>query len=311
MGYYDDLNLKSTEQNAKEIAEFYEKTGGYCHGITGTLHKVLMCPPDYYSIKNYANPIAQMTCAKDGGDIDHEKAKEQHRNLIKTYLDAGVDVEILEPDPGCIYMVFARDFGGCVKEGAIMGLFKEPQRWPETPLWEAKLRELGIPNAARTTAGVIEGGDFAMIGEHICAFGLIDRTDQVGFDSVAFQLNELGYECVPIRLPHKWLHLDATLNVIADDVVLMCKEIMPAGIIERFERRGFTIIDFPQEDILTLDANVEAIGKHRVISASSDVKMNQKMSDAGIEVIEVDVSEIMRGGGCIHCMTFPLLRSAE
>jgi N-dimethylarginine dimethylaminohydrolase len=311
MDYYADLNLKDTATNAKEIKEYYDKNHGYCFNITGTLRKVLCCSPDFYSIKNYNNPIAQMTCEKDGGDIDHEKAKAQHKEMLRTYLKNGVDVELLEPTDGCIYQVFARDFGGCIREGAILGTFKEPQRWPETPIWEQRLKDLGIPIAARCTAGVIEGGDFAMIGDHCCVFGLIDRSDKVGFDSVAFQLEELGYECLPIRLPHKWLHLDATFNVISEHVVLMCKQIMPPGVIEKFERRDYDIIDFPPEDILGLNANVEAIGKSRVISASSDVKMNAEMDKHGIEVIEVDVSEIMRGGGCIHCMTFPLLRDRD
>ena len=35
------------------------------------------------------------------------------------------------------------------------------------------------------------------------------------------------------------------------------------------------------------------------------------MRDLGLEVIEVDISEIVKGGGCIHCMTFPLVREAE
>lgn len=310
MGYYDDLNLKSTEQNAKEIAEFYERTGGYCHNITGTLRKVLLCPPDYYSIKGYANPVAQMTCAADGGDIDHEKAKAQHKELIKTYLDLGIDVELMDPDPNCIYMVFARDFGGCVKEGAIMGSFKEPQRWAETPLWEAKLRELGIPNAARCTAGVVEGGDFAMIDDHTLLFGLFDRTDPIGVQSVGFQLEERGYNIATVRVPTEFMHLDGSVNVIAADVVIMCKEIMPAGFVERFERRGFDIIDFPKEEILSLGANCEGIGGHRVIAAAG-MAMNDTLREHGIEVIEVEVDEILRGGGCIHCMTFPLLRERD
>lgn len=307
MGYYDDLNLKSTEQNAKEIKEFYDTHGGYCFNVTGTLRKVLLCPPDYYSIKGYNNPVAKVTCAEDGGDIDHEKAKAQHKELIKTYLELGIDVELMEPDPNCIYQVFARDFGGNVREGAIMGLFKEPQRWPETALWEAKLRELGIPNAARCTAGVVEGGDFTMIDDHTLLFGLYDRTDPIGVQSVGFQLEELGYSVETVRVPAKWMHLDGSLNVIAEDVVIICKDIMPAGIIERFERRGFDIIDVKPEDIFSLGANVEAIGGHRVIAAAG-TKMNDTLREHGIEVIEVEVDEILRGGGCIHCMTFPLIR---
>ena len=55
----------------------------------------------------------------------------EHELFVGAYKKAGVEVEFLEPDEERPNSVFARDFGGCVKEGYIMGRFKLDMRYKE------------------------------------------------------------------------------------------------------------------------------------------------------------------------------------
>ena len=79
----------------------------------------------------------------------------------------------------------------------------------------------------------------------------------------------------------------------------------------RFERRGFNMIKITPDEVMEYSANIQSLGNEKVISSTTNTKVNQIMRDLGLEVIEVDISEIVKGGGGIHCMTFPLIREAE
>ena len=76
-------------------------------------------------------------------------------------------------------------------------------------------------------------------------------------------------------------------------------------------RRGFNMIKITPEEVMQYSANIQSLGNGKVISSTTNTKVNQIMRDLGLEVIEVDISEIVKGGGGIHCMTFPLVREAE
>jgi len=281
----------------------------FVNNAYGKLKKVLLCPADYYRIEPI-NGISRKWM-EQGYEMDYELCKKQHKALIQAYEDNGVEVELIEPKEGLTYQIFARDFGICLKEGYVLGHFKEPVRQPETALCEKKLKELGVPCIARCTAGCFEGGDFCFLDENTLLMGVIDRTDPAGFDSVKAQLSDLGYEMTPIYVDRKYLHIDIIINIIAKDTVIICPDLLPDGIVQRFKRRNFKMIEITKEEVLAYAANIQGLGDGKVISANTNTKTNQRMREFGLEVIEVDISEIVKGGGGIHCMTFPLIREAE
>lgn len=132
-----------------------------------------------------------------------------------------------------------------------------------------------------------------------------------GFNNIKEQLEPLGYDLVPVPVERKYLHIDVCINIIAKNTVIICPEILPEGIVARFQRRGFQMISITPEEVLEYAANIQSLGDGKVLSSTTNTKVNQIMRELGLEVIEVDISEIVKGGGGIHCMTFPLIREAE
>lgn len=276
------------------------------NSATTPLKKVILCPPTYHEFQ----PINVITekWLEEGQKSNHSKAMEEHAELVKAYEDNGVQVILMAPDPELPYQVYARDFGASIAEGVIMGHFREPVREGETAVYEAKIKELGVPVMARTTAGAFEGGDFWFLDEYTIVHGVIARTDWDGFNNVQRQMQELGYSMIGIECERENLHLDMCFNIVGEKIAVVCQEALPKYFIRMLKKRGFTLIDVPQESVFKHHCNLQNIGNNKVISFKNNSVVNQQMRALGLEVIEINLEEILKGGGGPHCMTFPLER---
>lgn len=279
----------------------------YVRNATNELKKVIVCSPKFYKF-NGINEITKSWMEK--GEKEHnELMVKEWQTLIDAYKENGVEVVEMEPQPELEVQTFARDFGAMIKEGAIIGKFRHPARQKETAVYEAKLKELGIPIVARCNAGCFEGGDFWMIDEHTLAFGLVDRTDQAGVDNLREQLPKFGYTVVGVPVAPEHLHLDMCFNIVAPKVCLATKSVLPFWFLRMLERRGFNIIDVPEELIAKHGCNVQALGKNKVLGIANNVSVNEKLEAAGVEVIKLPLEQILKAGGGPHCMTYPVQRS--
>lgn len=270
------------------------------------LKKVLLCPPDYFEFE----PINVITedWLEKGEKVNKEICIKEHKELVQAYRENGVEVELMEPTKGLTYEIFARDFGACIAEGYIMGNFREPVRKGETEKYEAKMKELNIPCVARCTAGAFEGGDFWFLDDYTIAHGIIARTDLDGFENVRRQVHELGYEMVGVPSLRQNLHLDMCFNIVADKVAVVCKDALPYNFLKMLEKRKFTLIDVPQEGVFRHYCNLQGIGNGKVITFENNKDVNKKLRTLGLDTIEINLVEILKGGGGPHCMTFPLER---
>lgn len=278
----------------------------YVKNATNRLKKVLLCPPEYFSFQ----PINVITedWLEKGEQADLKAFKREHAEFVQAYRENGVEVELMNPHSSLPYEVYARDFGACVKEGFIMGKFREPCRTGETEQYEAKMKELEVPCIARCTAGAFEGGDFWMIDEHTIAQGVVARTDFDGYKNIERQMWELGYTMLPVFCKRENLHLDMCFNIVAEKIAVVCKEALPYEFINLLERRGFTLINVPQEGVFRHHCNLQALGDGRVLTFENNREVNKKMRSLGINTIEINLEQILKGGGGPHCMTFPLER---
>ena len=183
----------------------------YVKNGTGVLKRVLLSKPQYLK----AAPINEIA-RKWAPELDVEKMLHEHELVVKAYHDAGVETEFLEPDANRPNSVFARDFGGCVREGYILGRFREPLRFQEHTDYERRMKELGVPVIVEVKEGLFEGGDFMFLDEHTIALGMFARTDKKGFEEIKADLATYGYEVLPVPGPEAYLHLDMCFNLVDD-----------------------------------------------------------------------------------------------
>ncbi|MEG0284995.1 MULTISPECIES: dimethylarginine dimethylaminohydrolase family protein [Vagococcus] len=279
----------------------------YVKNATNELKEVIVCSPKYY-VFNAINEITKSWMEK-GETEQNEQMVAEWETLVNAYRENGVVVHEVEAFKELEVQTFARDFGGMIKEGAIIGKFRHPARQKETEIYEAKLKELGVPIVARVNAGCFEGGDFWMIDEHTIAFGLVDRTDQAGVDNLREQLAKFGYTVVGVPASPANLHLDMIFNIVAEKVCIAATDELPFEFLEMLKRRDFKIIHVPSELVFKHGCNVQALGNGKVLGIENNKSVNEAMEAEGIEVIKLPLEQILKAGGGPHCMTFPVKRA--
>jgi N-dimethylarginine dimethylaminohydrolase len=279
---------------------------GYVHNATGRLRRVLLCAPTYFSFQPI-NEITREVLAR-GEKADVDAFRREHDELVDAYRSAGVEVERVDPVETLPYMVYSRDFGACLAEGVLIGSFREPVRQGEELHYERKLRELGVPVIGSVTRGAFEGGDFWLLDEATVVQGVVARTDWEGVRNAAEILEPLGYVVRGVQLSSKNLHLDMAFNIVAPQVAVCAVEQMPESFARMLDKRGFELIDVPSDGVFLHHCNIQCLGDGRVLTFAGNTKVNERLRVLGLEVYAPEISQILKGGGGPHCMTFPLQR---
>lgn len=271
---------------------------------TGVLKKVLMCKPTFLK----AVPINEIARKWQDKSLDVEKMEKEHRGLVKAYEDNGVEVVMVEADTKRGNSVFSRDFGGCIREGYILGRFKEPVRFLEREVYENRMKELGIPKVAECEEGLFEGGDFTFIGDDILAIGVVERSNEEGIEEIRKAVSKYGYKVISVHCHKKYLHLDLCFNLVDEKLAVAYRDGLPKDFLRLLDEKGIETIDITEECVFKHGCNLQSIGNKRVVSLKSNNYVNDELRKRGIKVIEVDITEILKAGGGPHCMTFPLER---
>ena len=77
------------------------------------------------------------------------------------------------------------------------------------------------------------------------------------------------------------------------------------------EERGFELIPIVEEERGTMAANVLALGEQTLLAIAANRRTNDRMREAGFEVLTYEGSEISQNGsGGPTCLTRPLVREA-
>lgn len=237
-------------------------------------------------------------------------AQAQHAELVAAYEHFGVKVHMVEPEPELPMQVYTRDSSVMTPYGAIITAMSQWWRRGENYAAIRNYEKLGIPIYDMVTSGTFEGGDFNVIEEGCVLIGCGGaRTQEEGARQVQAWFEAEGWEVRLAFIDEYYVHIDLMVVPIAPKLTAVCLACTEPAIVDWLRAKGHEIIDVPFPDTMALGCNFMSLGGDRVIAPTSSQSLIGQLKARGFEVASVDMSEISKTGGGIHCMAQALRRA--
>ena len=266
----------------------------------------LMCPPTWFDVVYAINPWMDPRVP-----VDRDRAYAQWSALVAAYEGAGHRVDLLDPVPGLPDLVFAAN-GATVVDGRTLGArFATPQRAAEAAVhrsWHARSGVLHGGLASPVAVNEAEG-DFAVLSSVVLA-GHGFRTSLEAHAELAALT---GREVVSLELVDpRYYHLDVALAVLdadTDHVAYHPPAFSPraqAILAERFP--DAVLAD--EADALAFGLNLVGDGRN-VFMPTGATHLRDALEALGYDPVELDTSELIRGGGSVKCCTQEIRPAAD
>nr|WP_106779275.1 dimethylarginine dimethylaminohydrolase family protein [Lysinibacillus timonensis] len=274
----------------------------FCMSEYDVLKRVILCQPQYMTIRDVINET-QKHFKNEG--IHIERALEQHDAFVRSLKEHGVEVILLPYHKKYPEQVFTRDIGFTLGQTIFVAKMATKVRAGEENVLKLWLEDEEI-SYYNLVEEQIEGGD-VVIDQDTIYVGLSNRTNQKAVEQLQRLL--VKFNVIPIAFKEKYLHLDCVFNVVSPEVALIYPKALTQKDIDYFSTR-YDLIEVSEEEQFQLGTNVLSIGNKRVLSLPVNEKVNNQLRNRGFQVIEVDITEIIKSGGSFRCCTLPILREA-
>jgi dimethylargininase len=226
------------------------------------------------------------------GSPDYNLILQQHHAYRQALLGLGLDVLVLPPEPSFPDAYFVEDPAIITPRIAVITRPGAPSRQGEEATLEPILKYYR-PVSCITAPGTLDGGDVLMAGEHFF-IGLSERTNEEGANQLSTILSSAGYTCktVPIAAG---LHLKSSVNLIGENTLLITENL---AIEAAFS--GYKKIILDEEEAYA--ANSLWVN-HALIMPTGYPRTHRQLSQLGMRIIELDVSEVQKMDGGLTCMS--------
>jgi N-dimethylarginine dimethylaminohydrolase len=175
--------------------------------------------------------------------------------------------------------------------------------------------QLGIPVLGEIRApGVSESGDIVWLDSRTLLVGEGYRTNKAGIAQIRALLSSKNVRVLSAPLPYgpgpsACLHLMSLMSMLDEQTILVDLPWLAVETVELLKGRGFRLIEIEYSERDSLACNVLAMGGSRLIAIEENARTNQRLRDAGFQVLTFPGSEIcINGAGGPTCLTRPLLR---
>jgi dimethylargininase len=226
--------------------------------------------------------------------IDAARAAEQHASYERALARAGFEIVRLPELPNDPDAVFVEDTALLLSDHAVITRPGAASRIGEIDSTAAGLA--GEFEIHRIEHGHLDGGDVLRIGQRLYV-GLSTRTDAQGIASLAEITVPFGYEVIRVEL-YNCLHLKTGATFAGPD-----RDGTPVLL---YDPDSVDPAQFPGVEPVSVDeapaANCVRAGDCLIIPAGNPLTA-ARLRDRGLEVVEVDVSELQKAESGVTCMS--------
>ena len=309
-------------------SEVYEEVWGKEFGVDNSVGKIrrilLHCPGEEIEQLKYGvyeeeagarilkSPSGRIHNYWKGRELpDLGLLREQHNHMADILKGEGIEVNyLLDPTYYWTNLTFTRDVALMTPKGAILSRFAMYFHQGDTYVTQKFLADQNIPIiGAIQGTGTVEGGSFSMLDPRTAVVGRSVRINDDGIEQLRRLLSYQGIDLIVIDMPAYYIHLDEAFVPVDKDKVLVSTFILPHWFLNLLKERGYQLIETDRDDPM-LTNNCIALEPGRVLFSEQGIRTRRNLEKAGVETIPVDISEINKLGGGIHCSTLPLLRDS-
>lgn len=266
--------------------------------------------------------------------IEPDRFRAQHQALVDTLRGNGVKVLLVTElmrgsgQPAQVSrspnLVYIRDTVAVTRAGSIRMRMWSPVRQREPAIVAAALARAGVrPLVGVRAPGTMEGGDLIFLDSETLLVGTGNRTNPNGLRQLRARAASEGLRTtISMRLPRWAIHLDGTMMLVDRDLAVVHRDSLrgPAVIFEegKLPRRTTGLRVLAQREIRTVEVtayerqrratNVVTLGPRKLVGYAGHARVRRLLRDEGVDLIEVEGSELVRGGGGPRCMTAPIER---
>lgn len=258
----------------------------------------LMCPPDHFEVLYAINPWMDMD-----KPVDRDLAKAQWRAVRDAIEAAGAKVDVLPARPGLPDMVFTANHG-VAKDGVFVpSRLRYEERRAESDHSADWMSRHGftILRAGTETAHEGSGDCLPWNGDFIAGYG--QRSDLASWEDWE---DRTGWTIHKIRLvDNRFYHIDLVLCPLDSERAIIAPTGVAADDLPRLLKLvPEPLVLTPQEEVFFM-MNSVVIGSTVVMPACND-RVRDILTGWGFSVVVVDVSEFIKAGGAVRCLTMPL-----
>jgi N-dimethylarginine dimethylaminohydrolase len=264
----------------------------------------LMVEPSHFRVDYAINPFMDVARQPDPA-----VTRDQWDAVANAIVDAGGEVDVLAQRPDAPDMVYAMNLGlplvGPTGPVAVLSHMRYPERRMETESARAWFDERGYALHTIGSDGVgahFEAGDaFAWRGELVVGHG--PRTERLALKHLA---NDLRISVRGVRITHPGMyHLDLGFCPLDETRAMVCPDAFDTA----SARALLDLVPEPlvltEAEAMTFCANSIVVGRTVIMPACPD-RVRAQLETWDVEVVVVGVSEFLKGGGAVRCLTNPL-----
>ena len=226
----------------------------------------------------------------DRQPIDIELAKKQHADYEKALQKLGCQIINASAAPDFPDSVFVEDGAVVLDEMAIITNPGAVSRKGEI----AGLVEVLGPHRPLEFIlypGVLDGGDVLVIGKQIWV-GISNRSNMEAIEQMRVFVEPFGYSVKGVEVT-SCLHLKSAVTQVGENVVLLNPSWVDVSIFQQFK----IIETHPEEPGA---ANALLVGETVIFPADFPLTA-MRLVDAGVELLLVDNSEVIKAEGGVTC----------
>lgn len=265
----------------------------------------LMVEPAYFRVDYAINPFMD-----PADQPDPAATRDQWDALGAAIVDAGGAVDVLGQRPDAPDMVYAMNLGlpflgGSSGRTAVLSHMRFPERRMETATAGGWFADRGYTLRTIGSDGIgahFEAGDaFAWRGELVVGYG--PRTERLALKHLA---HDLEVTVRGVRLTHPGMyHLDLAFCPLDDTRAMVCPDAFEPSSAQRLLDLVPEPLVLTEAEAMTFCANSVVVGRTVIMPACPD-RVRARLEEWEFDVVVVGVSEFLKGGGAVRCLTNPL-----